>query len=178
MRRFMLGIVSTLALTCQAPAQEASAAAAGKALKPGENLAAAAGAQSAPVSAPSSQAVMVAAASSQAPAHATSAMSYTEGQKVDLTGTLYSTRDGRIVLKTAPGEIFVVLENQNLWRMEQRAAFGEREFHVKGHVSKYQERYYLSVGRILEKTAKSKSDKDGEDDERPFWERLMFWKNS
>ncbi|MBI4866260.1 MAG: hypothetical protein HY816_04845 [Candidatus Wallbacteria bacterium] len=170
MRRLMLGIVSTLALTCQAPAQEATPAAAAPPAP------ATASAQSAPT--PPSPAAVIASAAGASGNHAASASSYSEGQKVELSGTLYSTRDGRIVLKTATAEIFVVLENQNLWRMEQRAAFGEREFHVKGQVSKYQERYYLSVSRILEKSAKGRQDKGDDDDEKPFWERLMFWKNS
>lgn len=172
MRRFVLGVISTLVLTC--PVLAVDAAAPEAAAPPSIQVALAEpGTPAAPATPPA--AVMAMAAGTTAPA---APRAYQEGQKLELAGTLYSTRDGRIVLKTETGEIFVILENQNLWRMEQRAAFGEREFRVKGQLSKYQERYYLSVTKIVETAIKLKDKKDPEPEEKPIWERLMFWKNS
>lgn len=169
MRRLMLGIVSTLALTCQAPAQDAVVA---PVVDPQGQAPKVSG-----VRTPAAPGPVVASAAA-APAAATPHAGYTEGQKIEMAGALYSTRDGRIVLKSDRGEIFVLLENQNLWRMEQRTAFGEREFRVRGQVSKYQERYYLSVSKILETGVKLEKKAESDEAEKPFWERLMFWKNS
>lgn len=173
MRRFILGVVSTLVLTCPVLAEEAVTPQAA----PPPGVQAAPAEAAIPQAAPPATLVAMATGAT-APAAPSAPHVYQEGQKLELAGTLYSTRDGRIVLKTETGEIFVILENQNLWRMEQRAAFGEREFRVKGQLSKYQERYYLSVSKIVETAIKLKDKKDPEPEEKPIWERLMFWKNS
>lgn len=69
-----------------------------------------------------------------------------ESELTEASGTLYSARDGRIVLRNEETKkSYTMLENALLWRVEQDAAFGHKEFKVRGEVTTYQGHEYLLI---------------------------------
>lgn len=104
---------------------------------------------------------------------------YDEGQTIEVQGNLYATRNRRIVLKTLEGEYFILQENQNLARIEKLVKEGRREFRVRGHVSRYGGRNFLSVARVKDNQrigASGTSSSEGDSKLEKVFKKLMFWR--